>query len=55
MVPKELSPMKIANVSGRLAIVTDEGGIDVEPASGGRFGPDPQASYGQPSRNFRPA
>ena len=35
--------MKIANVSGRLAIVTDEGGIDVETASAGRFGPDPQA------------
>ena len=39
--------MKIANVSGRLVIVTDEGGIDVETASAGRFGPDPQAIYGQ--------
>ena len=39
--------MKIANVSGRLVIVTDEGCIDVETASAGRFGPDPQAIYGQ--------
>ncbi|MDA8320750.1 MAG: fumarylacetoacetate hydrolase family protein [Actinomycetota bacterium] len=39
--------MRIANVSGRLALVTDEGGIDVETASAGRFGPDPQAIYGQ--------
>jgi 2,4-diketo-3-deoxy-L-fuconate hydrolase len=38
--------MKIANVSGRLVIVTEEGGIDVETASAGRFGPDPQAIYG---------
>ena len=37
--------MKIANVSGRLTIVTDNGGIDVETASAGRFGPDPQAVY----------
>ena len=39
--------MRIANVSGRLALVTDEGGIDVETASAGRFGPDPQATYGR--------
>ena len=39
--------MKIANVSGWLIIVTDEGGIDVETASAGRFGSDPQAIYGQ--------
>jgi 2,4-diketo-3-deoxy-L-fuconate hydrolase len=39
--------MKIANVSGRLVIVTDEGGIDVGTASAGRFGPDPQAIYGR--------
>ena len=39
--------MKIANVSGRLSLVGDEGGIDVERASDSRFGPDPQAIYGQ--------
>jgi 2,4-diketo-3-deoxy-L-fuconate hydrolase len=39
--------VKIANVSGRLTLVREEGGIDVETASGGRFGPDPQAIYGQ--------
>jgi 2,4-didehydro-3-deoxy-L-rhamnonate hydrolase len=39
--------MKIANVSGRLALIRDEGGVDVAAASGGRFGPDPQAVYGQ--------
>jgi 2-keto-4-pentenoate hydratase/2-oxohepta-3-ene-1,7-dioic acid hydratase in catechol pathway len=47
MALKESSPMKIANVSGRLSLVGDEGGIDVETASAGRFGPDPQAIYGQ--------
>jgi 2,4-didehydro-3-deoxy-L-rhamnonate hydrolase len=44
MPPRESSPVKIANVSGRLSLVGDEGGIDVERASAGRFGPDPQAS-----------
>jgi 2-keto-4-pentenoate hydratase/2-oxohepta-3-ene-1,7-dioic acid hydratase in catechol pathway len=39
--------VRIANVSGRLTLVTDEGGIDVETASAGRFGPDPQAVYEQ--------
>ncbi len=39
--------MKIANVSGRLTLVREAGGVDVETASGGRFGPDPQAVYGQ--------
>ena len=39
--------MKIANVSGRLTLVGDDGGIDIERASGGRFGSDPQAIYGQ--------
>jgi len=39
--------VRIANVSGRLTLLRDEGGIDVETASGGRFGPDPQAVYGQ--------
>ena len=37
--------MKIANVSGRLALIRDEGGVDVAAASGGRFSPDPQAVY----------
>jgi len=47
---RESSPVKIANVSGRLSLVGDEGGgIDVERASAGRFGPDPQAIYGQAS------
>jgi 2,4-diketo-3-deoxy-L-fuconate hydrolase len=32
-------------VSGRLTLVREEGGIDVETASAGRFGPDPQAVY----------
>ena len=39
--------MRIANVSGRLTLVSEEGGIDVEKASAGRFGPDPQAVFGQ--------
>jgi hypothetical protein len=39
--------MKIANVAGRLTLVGADGGIDVETASAGRFGPDPQAVYGQ--------
>ena len=39
--------MKIANVSGRLALIRDEGGVDVAATSGGRFGPDPQAVYSQ--------
>ena len=37
--------MRIGNLSGRLAIFTDGGAVDVEKASGGRFGPDPQAVY----------
>jgi 2-keto-4-pentenoate hydratase/2-oxohepta-3-ene-1,7-dioic acid hydratase in catechol pathway len=39
--------VRIANVSGRLTLVRDEGGIDVETASAGCFGPDPQAVYRQ--------
>jgi hypothetical protein len=39
--------VRIANVSGRLTLVSEEGGIDVEKASAGRFGPDPQAVFGQ--------
>jgi 2-keto-4-pentenoate hydratase/2-oxohepta-3-ene-1,7-dioic acid hydratase in catechol pathway len=37
--------MRLANLTGRLVIVTDEGAVDVAAASGGRFGPDPQAVY----------
>jgi 2-keto-4-pentenoate hydratase/2-oxohepta-3-ene-1,7-dioic acid hydratase in catechol pathway len=37
--------MRIGNLSGRLTIFTDEGAVDVERASGGRFGADPQAVY----------
>ena len=38
--------MRIANLSGRLVLITtDEAAVDVERASGGRFGPDPQAVY----------
>ena len=41
--------MRIANYEGRLAVVTGEAGHelahDVEKASNGRFGPDPQAIY----------
>jgi 2-keto-4-pentenoate hydratase/2-oxohepta-3-ene-1,7-dioic acid hydratase in catechol pathway len=37
--------MRLANVNGRLTIATPDGHVDVEAASGGRFGPDPQAVY----------
>ena len=37
--------MRIGNLDGRLVIVTGAGAIDVERASGGRFGADPQAVY----------
>jgi len=37
--------MRIANVDGRLTIVTEAGGIDVGRASGGRFDADPAAVY----------
>lgn len=37
--------MRIANVSGRLAIEADGRFVDVETASKGRFGADPQAIY----------
>ncbi|MEV4138951.1 fumarylacetoacetate hydrolase family protein [Dactylosporangium sp. NPDC049742] len=41
--------MRIANLKGRLVLVTADGtgAVDVERASGGRFGPDPQAVYEQ--------
>ena len=37
--------MRIGNLDGRLVILTGAGGMDVERASGGRFGADPQAVY----------
>ncbi|MGI5232199.1 fumarylacetoacetate hydrolase family protein [Actinoallomurus sp. CA-142502] len=37
--------MRIANLSGRLAVLDGGLAVDVETASGGRFGPDPQAVY----------
>jgi 2-keto-4-pentenoate hydratase/2-oxohepta-3-ene-1,7-dioic acid hydratase in catechol pathway len=37
--------MRIANHSGRLVLLADGGGIDVESASNGRFGADPQAIF----------
>ncbi|MGW6740062.1 fumarylacetoacetate hydrolase family protein [Streptomyces sp. NPDC055025] len=38
--------MRTANLSGRLVLVTDDGlAVDVEQASDGRFGPDPQDIY----------
>jgi 2-keto-4-pentenoate hydratase/2-oxohepta-3-ene-1,7-dioic acid hydratase in catechol pathway len=37
--------MRIGNLGGRLVIVRDGRAVDVEQASGGRFGADPQAVY----------
>ena len=37
--------MKLANHDGRLALVLDDGVVDVATASDGRFGPDPMAAY----------
>ena len=37
--------MRIGNLDGRLVIVTGARAVDVESASGGRFGPGPQAVY----------
>lgn len=37
--------MRIGNLDGRLVILTGAGALDVERASGGRFGADPQAVY----------
>ena len=37
--------MRIGNLDGRLVILTGDSAIDVEEASAGRFGPDPQAVY----------
>jgi len=38
--------MRIANLTGRLVLVADELALDVETASGGRFGPDPATVFG---------
>jgi 2,4-diketo-3-deoxy-L-fuconate hydrolase len=37
--------MRFGNLSNRLTVFTDQGAIDVERASRGRFGADPQAVY----------
>jgi len=37
--------MRIANLAGRLVLVTDAGAVDVEEASQGRFGSDPSTIY----------
>ena len=37
--------MRIANVTGRLSLVTIDGAVDAAEASNGRFGPDPQSVY----------
>lgn len=37
--------MRIANVGGRLTLLVDDGGVDVEQASGGRFSACPQAVF----------
>src|SRR5262245_34061809 len=37
--------MRIASARGRLTLLTEKGGVDVETASKGRFGADPQAVY----------
>jgi 2-keto-4-pentenoate hydratase/2-oxohepta-3-ene-1,7-dioic acid hydratase in catechol pathway len=39
--------VRIGNLDGRLVILTDAGAVDVERASDGRFGSDPQAVYGR--------
>jgi 2-keto-4-pentenoate hydratase/2-oxohepta-3-ene-1,7-dioic acid hydratase in catechol pathway len=37
--------MKVANLKGRLVLLSEQGSIDVERASSGRFGPDPAGVY----------
>jgi len=37
--------VRIGNLAGRLALFSEAGAVDVEKASGGRFGPDPQRVY----------
>lgn len=36
---------RLANLAGRLVLLTDGGAVDVEGASGGRWGPDPMSPY----------
>jgi 2-keto-4-pentenoate hydratase/2-oxohepta-3-ene-1,7-dioic acid hydratase in catechol pathway len=37
--------VRIANIAGRLALITGDTAVDVEKASDGGFGPDPQSVY----------
>lgn len=37
--------MRIANLNGRSTLLTERGSIDIERASGGRFGPDPASVF----------
>jgi 2,4-diketo-3-deoxy-L-fuconate hydrolase len=59
--------MRVANVDGRLKLLVADGAVDVERASSGRFGSDPQAAYErfddvrdwagsihEPTEDFRP-
>ncbi|MBW4095196.1 MAG: fumarylacetoacetate hydrolase family protein [Acidobacteria bacterium] len=39
--------MRIANLNGRAALITDAGAIDIASASDGAFGPDPMSIYTQ--------
>lgn len=39
--------MRIGNLDGRVVILTTDGAVDVQRASGGRFGPEPQSVYDQ--------
>ncbi|MER5914339.1 fumarylacetoacetate hydrolase family protein [Streptomyces sp. NPDC001982] len=39
--------MRIGNLSDRLTVFTESGAVDVQKASHGRFGPDPQSIYGR--------
>jgi 2,4-didehydro-3-deoxy-L-rhamnonate hydrolase len=39
--------MRVANLRGRLSLLSQAGAIDVAEASGGRFSPDPQSPFGQ--------
>ncbi len=42
--------MRVANVRGRLSLLTDGGAVDVAAASAGRFGPDPQSVWADRGR-----
>ncbi|GAA3952213.1 fumarylacetoacetate hydrolase family protein [Actinomadura viridis] len=37
--------MRVANLDGRLVLLSGTGAVDVERASAGRFGPDPRTAY----------